>query len=116
MHYTNQNSMGAIVLWWLVLEGLGLIVFPLLFPLFARSSSHGYAFGKIAALLLLTYVSWLSGYVIPMSIALNGTLVLMILGGVAAGWMQREALRTWLKEGGWEAVLRTDVLWTIGFL
>lgn len=108
--------MGALLLWWLVLEGLGLAALPLVFPLFARGSGHGYPFAKIVALLLLTYVSWMAGYVIPFGAALNATLLLLVAGGIVAGIRQREQISQWLKEGGWQAILRADLLWTIGFL
>ena len=54
--------MWPLVLWWALLEGLGWLALPLTFSLFGRRSAHGYPFAKILAVLLLTYVSWLSGF------------------------------------------------------
>jgi YYY domain-containing protein len=108
--------MWPIILWWGVFEGLGLLAFPLCFGMFSRAAGHGYAFSKIAALLLITYVSWLGGYVIPMPLAVGGTLAALAAGGLAAGWMQRSAIRAWFRAGGSKAVLRYDLLWTAGFL
>ena len=39
--------MWPIVLWWTLLEGLGLVALPLCFALFGSGSAHGYAFAKI---------------------------------------------------------------------
>lgn len=108
--------MSSIVLWWLVLQGLGLVSLPLIFPLFSRRSDHGYAFGKIITLLLLTYLSWLAGFVLPMGAAVYGTLGVLIGAGALAAWLQRRSLAEWMRNGGWQAVVRQDVLWTAGFL
>jgi len=108
--------MWAVILWWTVLEGLGLLVLPLTFALFSRRAGGGYPFTKILALLLFTYVSWLGGYVLPMSVSVGCTLATIAIIGLVAAWLQRDALVDWLREGGWKAVLRYDLLWTVGFL
>ena len=36
-----------VILWWLLLEGLGLLALPLMFPLFGPRMAHGYPFAKI---------------------------------------------------------------------
>ena len=51
--------MGALLIWWLVLEALGLAALPLLSAVFSARADHGYAFGKIVALLVVSYISWL---------------------------------------------------------
>ena len=93
--------MWSIIVWWAILEGIGVVAFPFCFGLFSREAGHGYAFGKVFALLLLTYVSWLGGYVVPMPLALGGTLAAMVCGGLVAGWAQRAAILDWLRTGGW---------------
>ncbi|HSP99777.1 MAG TPA: DUF2298 domain-containing protein [Candidatus Dormibacteraeota bacterium] len=106
----------AVLVWWLLLEALGLVALPLLFPLFGRASAHGYPFAKIAGLLLLTYVAWLLGFVAPYGTALKVSLIGWIAVSAALAWVQRAALAAWLRDGGWTQVMRADGLWTIGFL
>ena len=106
----------SILVWWLLLEALGLLALPLLFPLFSRASAHGYPFAKIAALLLITWVAWLLGFVIPYGTALNVSLGLWVALAVGLGLRQRQAIAAWLRDGGWAQVVRADGLWTIGFL
>jgi YYY domain-containing protein len=108
--------MRSVALWWLMMEGLGLIGLPLTFALFSRRSSGGYPFTKILVPLLLTYVSWLAGHFIPMPLAVRGTLVLLIVAAALAAWPQRKALTEWLRRGGLNEIVRHDLLWTAGFL
>jgi YYY domain-containing protein len=109
--------MGPLVVWWLVLEGLGLITFPLTFRLFSARADHGYAFGKILALLLVSYVSWLLALVgVPLRVALPLTLAAFALTNVGLAWNGREALGQWWSGPGRRAVLTHDLFWTAGFL
>ncbi len=108
--------MWPVILWWLLLEGLGLLAFPLTFALFGRTTAYGYPFAKVLALLLVTYASWLAGFAVALPLAVHGTLAVFLLAGVAAGWWQRNGLAAWITQGGWRVMLRHDLLWTIGFL
>jgi YYY domain-containing protein len=105
-----------VMLWWLLLEGLGLLALPLTFPLFGPRTAHGYPFAKIAALLLLTYVAWLLGFFIPLANALQIALVALVIVSAALALLQRRHLETWLRDGGWRDLLRNDALWSVGFL
>jgi YYY domain-containing protein len=106
----------AILIWWLLLQALGLLALPLLFPLFGRAAAHGYPFAKIAALLLITWVAWLLGFVIPYGTGLMISLGVWVAVAVVLAWIQRQAIGAWLRDGGWAQVVRADGLWTIGFL
>jgi len=108
--------MWPVVLWWVVLEGLGLLALPLAFTLFAPTSAYGYPFAKVISLLVITYVAWLAGYVLPMPAAVHGAVALVAVAAAAAGWWNRRALADWLRGGGWRTILRHDLLWTAGFL
>jgi YYY domain-containing protein len=102
--------------WWLVLEGLGFLMLPLSSMLFSRASAYGYPFAKVLALLVLTYVSWLAGFVAPMSMALHASVVLLAVASIAVAWKQRPVLVDWLANGGWRQIATHDLLWTAGFL
>lgn len=108
--------MWPLVQWWLVLEGLGFLLLPLSSMVFSRTSAYGYPFGKVLALLVLTYVSWLAGFVIPLSTALAASVGLLVIASLLAAWKQRPILTEWLATGGWRDVATHDLLWTAGFL
>src|SRR5215468_2489392 len=108
--------MSAVILWWLLLEGLGLLALPLVFPLFGTRMQRGYPFAKIAALLVITYVAWLLGFVIAPGKALTVALLGLAIISVGLAFVQLDGLSEWLRGGGWRALLRQDALWTIGYL
>lgn len=109
--------MGSLVLWWLLIEGLGLLALPLTVRVFSAGAQHGYAFAKIIAVLLVTYSAWLLGCAgIPYGTAL--LLAIGILGAlnVALAWRDLPALRAWLGGPGLRALLITDLLFLAAFL
>jgi YYY domain-containing protein len=110
--------MGPLVIWWVVLEGLGLIALPLTFRLFSRRAEYGYAFGKIVALLLIAYVSWLLTHlrVLGLHISLPLAVAAFVVLNLALGWWDRVALAEWLGGPGRRAIVLYDAFWTIGFI
>ena len=48
----------TILLWWFTLFLMGIVVLPITARLFGAFADRGYAFSKILALLLLSYLSW----------------------------------------------------------
>ena len=111
------HALMAVILWWLLLEGLGLLALPLTFPLFGPRTAHGYPFAKIVALLVLTYVAWLLGFVIPLGTALTATLVGLVAVSLGAGVRAaRRRSATGCAAAGWRELVRHDGLWTVGFL
>jgi len=109
--------MGPLVIWWLVLEGLGLIALPLTARLFSARADHGYAFAKIIAVLLITYVSWLfacAGLAFHIALALSVTAFVAL--NIALAWQARKMLSDWWRGPGRRALLLHDALWTFGFL
>jgi YYY domain-containing protein len=109
--------MGSLLLWWLVLEGLGLITLPLTFRLFSARADHGYVFGKIIGLLLVSYVAWVLGFAgVPFAAALWAAVILFATLNVALAWRDRAALQAWRQSSMLRTVLIHDALWTVGFL
>jgi len=108
--------MGQLVVWWLVLEGLGLIALPLSSLVFSKRADHGYAFSKIIALLVITYDAWLLGHFgVGYSTALIASTAIFVALNVFLFVRQRQALTRWLGNGGIRSILLSDLFWTIGF-
>ncbi|MFI5364294.1 MAG: DUF2298 domain-containing protein [Candidatus Binatia bacterium] len=110
--------MGPIVVWWLVLEGLGLITLPLVWRLFSARADHGYAFAKIVGLLVISYVSWLLTHlgILPFHISLPLTLASFVLLNAWLAWQERQAFGDWLAGPARRVLLTQDAFWTFGFL
>lgn len=105
-----------VIVWWLLLEGLGLLALPLVFPLFGARMAHGYPFAKIVALLVMTYIAWLLGFVIELGSALTVAVAVLVVAAAGLALLQRRQLAEWLGGGGWRELVRHDVLWTTGYL
>src|SRR5512139_479069 len=110
--------MRYILLWWALMEVLGLISLPLTFRLFSPANAHGYPFSKIFSLLVVTWVSWMLTHVaqVPFHISLPLTLALLVLVSVWRAFADGSAIMAWLRDGGGRTVLRHAALWTAGFL
>jgi YYY domain-containing protein len=108
--------MGSLVVWWLVLEGLGLLALPILFR-FCSAADRGYPFAKIAALLLITYVSWLLTFAgVPLRFSLLAALVLLVVASAILVARHASELSAWLGDEGRATVLRHMGVFTAGFL
>jgi len=109
--------MGALLLWWFLLEAIGLVGFPLAARLFSARLDYGYAFAKILTILVVSYVAWvLGGFGVPYRTALIGSALVFAAINVGLALQQRATLGAWLRAGGAAAIVRTDALWTAGLL
>ena len=110
--------MGSLVVWWLVLEGLSLVALPLTFRLFSARFDHGYAFAKITALLVVSYVSWLLSHLglLAFHVSFSVTLSAFVLLNAWLAWWSRVPLVEWLRGPGRRAIVIHDAFWTFGFL
>jgi uncharacterized membrane protein len=109
--------MGPLVVWWLVLEVVGLVTVPLTFRLFSAPANHGYVFGKIIGLLSISYIAWLLGFIgVPFGAALWIAAAVVVGVNLALAWQQREQLTEWLQSPASRTILIHDALWTFGFV
>jgi len=107
--------MSPLLSWWILLEGLGLLAFPLLFRLFGPAMAYGYPFAKIFAALFITYLAWLGGHVIALPLALY-LAIGALAATAAASLLADRKLLAWMRDGGMVEMLRHDALFTAGFL
>jgi uncharacterized membrane protein len=62
----NQNWPAAVVVWWLAVQVIGLITFPITFLLLGKLADGGYLLSKSLGLLLVSYGAWiLAGIGLP---------------------------------------------------
>jgi len=102
------------VLWWLTLEAIGLISFPIAFAFFRFLPDRGYAFSKILGLLLMAYLLWIgaTAHVIPnarWSIVL--ILAAMVAGASTLAWRAREEIAGFLRDR-WRYLLLVEGLFS----
>ncbi len=107
----------AALRWWGVLFLLGTAVTPLTFYLFKRLPDRGYAFVKMLALLLVSYLFWLLGSLGFLQNNLGGILLAMTLMVGLSYWAYRHSgseLRAWVW-GHWKHILLTELVFALLF-
>jgi YYY domain-containing protein len=91
-----------ILKWFIVLEMLGLIGWPMARRLFAGLPSRGYAFAKPLALLVIGYLFWLAGIAGFLDNSTGALVfVLLLVAGVSAyvGWRdRRDLVQAWREQ------------------
>jgi len=81
----NQSPVLGLLVWLLVIEGLGWLAFPIAFVVFRNLAERGAFVAKGLGLLLIAYAAWLAGSlrVLPFG---RGTLIIMVgLMGLVSG-------------------------------
>jgi len=105
------------VTWWLAVEMIGLIAFPVTFLFFRFLPDRGYSFSKVVGLLLLSYLVWLgaTARIIPNE-RWSIILTLVLLGSLSAGlaYRSRHSLVRFLRDK-WIAVASVEALFTVSY-
>lgn len=89
------------ITWWLAVELLGLIAFPMAFIVFRNLDDRGLFLSKALGILLLAYPVWLAAglkalpYTRPTII---GMLLLLAAVGAAIGWVNRQEMVAFLRQ------------------
>ncbi len=110
--------MSDLLLWLVVIEGLGALAWPLAFFLFRRLPDRGITLVKPLALLLAAYLLWLTGLIhfLPNTPATIG--VILLLGLLAFAWLY---YRRWPElesfiVAQWRLILISEALFLAFFL
>ena len=79
----TETQWGAVLFWLLAVYLISFAAMPLVFTVFRRLPDRGYAFAKLAGLVVVTYGTWLlaSGHVLPFT-TWSVLLVLLALAGL----------------------------------
>lgn len=83
--------MGAVLIWWLAVQLIGLLALPLAYRTFKGLPDRGYAFARPLGLLLSGFIFWLAG---------NFGLLRNSLGGVIASLIALAGLSLWFGRQG----------------
>jgi len=104
--------------WWLVLFLIGAAATPLAYRLFSRLPDRGYAFVKMAGLLIISFIFWLFGSLGTLGNNLGGILLSCgVLVGLSVWAYTRPgpSLPQWLREN-WRYVLLAEGVFLLIFL
>ncbi len=115
---TPFDEIWMVVRWWLALLVLGTAVTPFTLHILHRLPDRGYAFSKLLALLLVSYLFWLLGSLGLLGNNLGGILVglLAVVGLSVWAWQQgRAEITGWLR-ANWRYVLLVELLFLGIFL
>ena len=107
-----------IVKWYLILAGIGICGFPIIFGWLKKLPGRGLVFSRPLGLILISYVYWLSG---SLGFLRNNTgsllLVVCVFAGLAAAaWIRQwPVIRDWLKNS-LRYVVVSELVFLLGFV
>ncbi|PKL92340.1 MAG: hypothetical protein CVV21_03240 [Candidatus Goldiibacteriota bacterium HGW-Goldbacteria-1] len=106
---------GYIAKWWFVSVIIGLLAFPITFVLFGKSQDKGYMFTKIVGIFLISYFSWLLGFLSFSTGTILG--VIAVMTGVSV-WLflqnKKEMLQFFSEKAG--VVIIAELFYFLIFL
>jgi YYY domain-containing protein len=110
--------MGETLSWWLVVEAMGLVAFPLVYLFFPRLPDRGYAFTKAFGILIIGYLFWVLGTAWVLPNTAGGIIWTMIIVAVPSGlvaWRRKDEIVRYLDEK-WTLLLIIEVLFFLAFI
>ncbi len=114
----------AVLRWWAALFILGAAATPLLFVLFRKLTDRGYAFVKMAGLLLVSYLFWILGSLGFLNNNLGSILLCLGLLFTLSFWLYRTqqnkddeqiSLWVWLRQHSGQVIL-TELIFATMFI
>ena len=105
------------VAWWLILEVMGLIAFPIAFVLFSSLPDRGYAFAKVFGLLFVGYGLWMGGAAVSLPNSresIFGLMALVLAASLALAILRRREMVRWLADN-WRYLLAAEAVFVAGF-
>jgi YYY domain-containing protein len=108
----------AIPLWWLTVECLGLVAFPLLFLAARGLRDRGWGIAKAVGMIFLGYLSWM--LISVRLLDFTRSTIWLALGILAASsivlyWFQRREIAAFLREH-WRIVLISEAIFLAAYL
>jgi len=120
----SENALLAILTWWLAVQVLGFLAWPLTYVAFNHFRDRGYVFSKAVGWLFVAYVNWLMASLHFLKNSLPAILLgILLLAGVAVAlavhWRPRPRLREEMAafwRGHWRVILFNEALFSVAFL
>lgn len=103
--------------WWLSVEVMGAMAFPITFLLLRFVPDRGYSVSKIVGILLTTYLLWIGGSVHVISNSRRSIVLVLILIAVAScliAWRHRQQLASFFRQR-WPVLLFNELLFAATF-
>lgn len=90
----NRFPVAGLIIWYLFIFFLGLLTYPIIRFAMPGLGDKGYPLARILGLLLLGYVSWLSGsFGVPVTrLTIAGIFAILAVAGLSLAWKQRAEL------------------------
>ncbi|MEE8384350.1 MAG: DUF2298 domain-containing protein, partial [Dehalococcoidia bacterium] len=110
--------MSDLLAWWVAIQVIGLVSFPIGYLVFNRLPDRGYSFSKVLGLLFVGYLLWM-GSVSGLLPNTRGSviLILLVLAGAAVVILgRRRAEITGFVRERWRYILLVEVLFLSAFL
>ena len=106
------------LIWFLSLEIIGILLFPLVFIIFVNLPDRGYSICKIFFLLLTGYLIWISGltHIIPNSFLSISALILLTIGSSIFIFLRKRCQIISFLKSEWPVLLALDFLFLVVFM
>ena len=107
-----------IIKWYLILAGIGIIGFPIVFSFLKKLPGRGFVFARSSGLILISFLYWLGG---SLGLLRNniGSLLLVIcvsvVWSVISGYHQWNEIREWFRDSK-AYVLVSELVFLLAFL
>ena len=104
--------MVAVLLWFLAVQGLGLLAFPLAFLLFRKLPDRGYTLAKPFGLVLASYAFWILGLTGLIPASRWTIFAILVAGGVFGGWAawrHKDAILGFVRSE-WKTIVAAEAL------
>ena len=114
------EAMLVVLIWWFIIEILGLAVLPLTYRLFKNLPDRGYAFAKPLGILLTSYVLWIGASFGFLRNSWGGIVFSILAAAVGSWWFysrgNREAGLASFLRGNRRMVIANEALFALAFV
>ncbi len=110
--------MSETLVWWVMVQVVGLAALPLCLTLFRRLPDRGYALSKPFALLLVGYLFWVLNVMRVLPNTTGGISLVLVLFFLASGyllWRRRDELLAFVRERWW-LIAAIEALFFLAFV
>ncbi|MGA9350871.1 MAG: DUF2298 domain-containing protein [Anaerolineae bacterium] len=108
-----------VLIWWLIVEVLGLVALPLTYRLFKNLPDRGYAFAKPLGILLTSYVLWIGASFGFLRNSWGGIVFSILVVAVGSWWFysreNHEAGIVGFLRGNRRMVIANEILFALAF-